>query len=138
MRSVFFSQSEANEGWAMNGEIKIQFGDGTENLYGRGTLLLTMARERQPLYPARIVAARVNNALTDLQVGQGIIHPGRHDPCRIKRLPLPCHRQQQRATSVQVFRSVAELNFDFAVHRPSLVGFALRKEDGPQAIRLLL
>ena len=54
----------------MNGEIKIQFGDGTENLYGRGTLLLTMARERQPLYPARIVAARVNNALTDLQVGQ--------------------------------------------------------------------
>ena len=70
MRSVFFSQSEANEGWAMNGEIKIQFGDGTENLYGRGTLLLTMARERQPLYPARIVAARVNNALTDLQVGQ--------------------------------------------------------------------
>lgn len=54
----------------MNGEIKVHFSDGTEKMYGRGTLLLTMAKERQSLYPARIVAARVNNALTDLQVGQ--------------------------------------------------------------------
>lgn len=54
----------------MNGEVKVHFNDGAEKMYGRGTLLLTMAKERQSLYPARIVAARVNNALTDLQVGQ--------------------------------------------------------------------
>ena len=54
----------------MNGEVKVRFSDGTEKMFGCGTLLLTMAKERQNLYPARIVAARANNALTDLQVGQ--------------------------------------------------------------------
>ena len=54
----------------MNGEIWIRFADGSETAYATGTPLLTIAQERQSLYPATIVAARVNNALTDLQVEQ--------------------------------------------------------------------
>ncbi len=54
----------------MNGEMRIRYSDGTEKFYVRGTRLKTLAQERQSHYPALIVAARVNNALTDLQVGQ--------------------------------------------------------------------
>lgn len=54
----------------MNGEIMIRFADGSERRYPRGTTLLEMARERQSHFNSRIVAARVNNALTDLQVSQ--------------------------------------------------------------------
>ena len=54
----------------MNGEIRVRFADGSANTYAVGTTLLAMARERQTHYRSRIVAARVNNALTDLQVSQ--------------------------------------------------------------------
>ncbi len=54
----------------MNGEIRIRFADGSEEKYATGTSLLTMSLQRQPQHPSRIVAARVNNALTDLQVRQ--------------------------------------------------------------------
>ena len=54
----------------MNGEIVIRFADGTQSAYATGTPLLTMAREHQMRYSSTIVAARVNNALTDLQVRQ--------------------------------------------------------------------
>jgi len=54
----------------MNGEIRIRFASGEESKYPRGTSLLAMAREHQKEYQAPIVAARVNNALADLQVNQ--------------------------------------------------------------------
>ncbi len=54
----------------MNGEIRVRFADGSTKTYAVGTTLLAMARERQTHFRSRIVAARVNNALTDLQASQ--------------------------------------------------------------------
>ena len=54
----------------MSGKIQVRFADGSETAYATGTQLLTIAMERQSLYPSTIVAARVNNALADLQVKQ--------------------------------------------------------------------
>lgn len=54
----------------MNGEIRIHFADGSEKNYATGTSLLAMARDRQKHHGSPIVAARVDNALTDLQVSQ--------------------------------------------------------------------
>jgi len=54
----------------MNGEIRIRFTNESVGSYPVGTTLLTMARERQSQYSSTIVATRVNNALTDLQVRQ--------------------------------------------------------------------
>ena len=54
----------------MNGEIRVRFADGSTKTYAAGTTLLAMAREQQTHFRSRIVAARVNNALTDLQASQ--------------------------------------------------------------------
>ena len=54
----------------MNGKIQVRFSDGAQSAYPTGTQLLEIAREHQFRYPSKIVAARVNNVLTDLQVRQ--------------------------------------------------------------------
>ena len=50
-----------------NGTIRVQFADGSEQTYETGTQLRNIAEARQPLHTSLIVAASVNNALTDLQ-----------------------------------------------------------------------
>jgi uridine kinase len=47
--------------------ITVRFSDGNECKYDRGTTLLEISRQRQLKYKSTIVAARVNNVLTDLQ-----------------------------------------------------------------------
>ena len=50
-----------------NGTIRVQFADGSEQTYETGTQLRNIAEARQPLHTSLIVAASVNNTLTDLQ-----------------------------------------------------------------------
>ncbi len=54
----------------MNGTVRVRFVDGTEKTYVAGTPLLTIAMERQEYYQTSIMAARVNNSLSDLQSRQ--------------------------------------------------------------------
>ena len=54
----------------VNGKIQIRFVDGSERQYPTGTPLLEMAAERQSFFGSPILAARVNNSLTDLQERQ--------------------------------------------------------------------
>lgn len=51
----------------MNGTIRVQFTDGSEQTYAIGTPLRNIAEARQPKHASHIVAASVNNTLTDLQ-----------------------------------------------------------------------
>ena len=50
-----------------NGTIHVRFADGSEQTYENGTQLRNIAEFRQPLHASLIVAASVNNTLTDLQ-----------------------------------------------------------------------
>lgn len=54
----------------MNGLIRVRFPDGSEQEYASGTPLLKIAADRQPFHASPIVAANVNNALSDLQSRQ--------------------------------------------------------------------
>lgn len=51
----------------MENQITIQFVNGEERVYPRGTSLKDVARDRQGLYASAIVAAKVNNSIRDLQ-----------------------------------------------------------------------
>ncbi len=51
----------------VNGTIRVQFTDGSEQTYASGTPLRNIAEVRQSKHASHIVAASVNNALTDLQ-----------------------------------------------------------------------
>ena len=54
----------------MNGLIRVRFPDGSEQEYASGTPLLKIAADRQAFHASPIVAANVNNALSDLQSRQ--------------------------------------------------------------------
>ena len=54
----------------VNGSIRVRFSDGSEQQYAAGTTLMEIAADRQSCHASPIVAASVNNALTDLQSRQ--------------------------------------------------------------------
>ena len=54
----------------VNGIIRVRFPDGAEREYAAGTTLLKIAADRQPYHDSPIVAASVNNSLSDLQSRQ--------------------------------------------------------------------
>lgn len=51
----------------MNKRITVSFANGESREYDKGTVLLQIAKEVQELYSTPIVAAKVNNAIKDLQ-----------------------------------------------------------------------